>query len=605
MRRAGSVFLILFLLLGTATGFGAAKVTPTTTLAAETGNNTSAANSFQAQKNGNSAAGNVSKVDTRELLYSGSKTAIYAHYMPWFGKASHMNVGYSTTDPAQAARQVDDMMSRGIQGIVVDWYGRNFAQEEQSTETIFTEVQKHSDFKFAIMEDSNALKGDKTADLIADLIYAAQKYQKSPNYLRWNDRPVVFFFGVESLSIDWNSVRDQVPGNPIFIFENAGGLSFSFSNGAFGWANGFNSDRATNWGEAYLASYYKSAVKSDRYSVGSTWKGFNDSLANWSANRVLGQNCGQTWLNTFAEIGKHYSADNQLSTLQLVTWNDYEEGTAMEVGIDNCVSVSGAISGNTLSWTITGNENTIHHYSVFISTDGAQLMPVADVPAGTHKLELENFNFENGAYNIYVKAVGQPSIRNQMSSVIGWSNSSASETGSVTQSAADFQLSAAPMVWRPSRSGGTSAGASVTLTPRGTFNASVALSCSGLPADVSCTFDQNNVTLGAQPVVAQVTLMSKKQAAALAPTQDVTFAFCFPGLSLGMLVLRTRRSRRTIAMALVALAFVLMTTGCVSVVQSAPKVEAPAQATSQTVTFNIVAQAGTLQRTTSATVILQ
>ena len=64
-------------------------VNPITTLTAETSNNTSAADSFVAQSNGNAGAGNVSKVATRTLLYPGSTAKIYAHFMPWFGSLKH------------------------------------------------------------------------------------------------------------------------------------------------------------------------------------------------------------------------------------------------------------------------------------------------------------------------------------------------------------------------------------------------------------------------------------------------------------------------------------------------------------------------------------
>jgi len=57
--RIGLVILLSFSLPALA----GTSIVPTTTLAAETGNNTSGANSFQTQSNGNIAPGNVSKVD--------------------------------------------------------------------------------------------------------------------------------------------------------------------------------------------------------------------------------------------------------------------------------------------------------------------------------------------------------------------------------------------------------------------------------------------------------------------------------------------------------------------------------------------------------------
>src|SRR5436190_16593462 len=98
---------ILFLLIARA-GAQTFVLTPTTTLQAETANNTSAADSFAAQTNGNAAAGSTSKVATRSLLYSGSTTDIYAHFMPWFGQSNHMSVGYASNDATQVKKQVDD-----------------------------------------------------------------------------------------------------------------------------------------------------------------------------------------------------------------------------------------------------------------------------------------------------------------------------------------------------------------------------------------------------------------------------------------------------------------------------------------------------------------
>src|SRR5438309_3944108 len=66
---------------GTGPSVGGSSPT-TTTLQAETGNNTSAADSFSGGTNGNSRPGNVSKVPITALLYSGANTKIYAHYMP-------------------------------------------------------------------------------------------------------------------------------------------------------------------------------------------------------------------------------------------------------------------------------------------------------------------------------------------------------------------------------------------------------------------------------------------------------------------------------------------------------------------------------------------
>ncbi len=70
----------------------------TTTLQAETGNNTSAADSFVRQTNGNVGAGNVSKLPLKSLLPSGSTTKMYVTWLGWFGRQDHISVGYNSGD---------------------------------------------------------------------------------------------------------------------------------------------------------------------------------------------------------------------------------------------------------------------------------------------------------------------------------------------------------------------------------------------------------------------------------------------------------------------------------------------------------------------------
>jgi hypothetical protein len=545
-------------------------------------------------------------------MYPGSTTALYAHYMPWFGTSSHMNIGYDTADPNQSARQINDMISRGIQGVIVDWYGRNFAHEDQSTIAMFNESQKHSGFKFAIMEDAGALKkGNKTSELIADLVYAHQKFMGASNYMRMNNKPVVFFFGVEDLSIDWKAVRNQVPGNPIFIFENSNSFGRSFADGAYSWIGPFG-DR-NDWGQGYLFDFYNAGGKSGKHTVGSVKKGFNDTMSGWSANRVINQNCGQTWLQTFNEIGRHYTGKKQLESLQLVTWNDYEEGTAIEMGIENCVSVKGSASGSIVSWKTTGNENTVHHYTIFISVDGQSLQAVADIPAGTHSVDMNAFGFVSGAYTVYVKAVGQPSMKNHMSGAIGYTSNGATASA---PSNADLNLAATPTKVSVNR--GDSASTSVTITPSGDFNVPVTLGCGNLPVGVTCTFDQAVVVPGTKKLTAKLTVSANGGSTTSAGMLGGhgTFAMWLPGLAFGMFTIGDRkRSRKFWALIalLAVLALTLVATGCgggasTSSSSSSSSFLSDGQASlpSQpgTYTISINAQTGTFVRSTNATITI-
>jgi PKD repeat protein len=401
-------------------------ITPNTTLASETGNNTSAATSFQSQSNGNLGATNISKVQIKSLLYPGFAGKVYVHFMPWFGGTNHMNVGYESNNATQVANQVTDMMSRGVDGAIVDWYGPNSARADGTTKLLRAESEKRNgQFQFAVSEDVGALNScaatagcDITGQMISDLTYAYNTYEASPAYIRYNGRPMVFFFGVEAYSIDWTRVTASVPGNPLFIQRNSGAFTDPVNDGAYAWV----APNSADLGAGYLASFYKVGLAHPaELAYGSGFKGFNDLLAAWSANRITNQNCGQTFLGSFAQLARFYSVNKQIFAIQLVTWNDYEEGTELETGIENCVSIQAASAGKSVSWSITGNANTVDHYSVFISTDGTNLMSVADVPATQSSYDFSGYALAPGSYTVYVKAVGAAFMRNHMSGPVNLS----------------------------------------------------------------------------------------------------------------------------------------------------------------------------------------
>ena len=417
MRR----LLLAVLSLCTVTLAQPLQVVPTTTLTAETGNNTSAANSYTGSYTGNAVPGNVSKISARSLLYAGADTKLLIAMQGWFGKSSHISVGYSSPDPAQVARQISDMQSRGFEGLTIAWYGSGSSEQSNlTTQAIMAESEKHPGFTFALRVNESMLKWysngmSYTDAFIYHLNYAADTFFPSPAYMRLGGRPVVLLFGFESYNLDWNKIVASVRGNPVWIWRNANGFTRPYSAGGFAWgpASGFS----------YLDWFYDHALTyTSQQTLGNAYKGFDDRLASWSQNRIVDQRCGQTWLDSWAWAGHYYSKAQPLPFMMVSTWNDYEEGTEIETGIDNCLSVAATLSGSSLQWTLsgTGTENTVHHYTVFVSADGENLMRLSDVAAGTRTLDIGSFGLAPGTYTLYVEAVGQPSIRNHMSNGVAF-----------------------------------------------------------------------------------------------------------------------------------------------------------------------------------------
>jgi len=437
---------------------GNVTIVPTTTLQAETANNSAAPNTISGSTNGIATSGNISKQPFRDMMYSGANTQVYTTLLGWFGESGHISVGYNSQDPAQVAKQIADMKSRGIDGTFLAWYGAD-AYEEGTNKILKQQAELVPGFSFADMIDHGTITWDSrgltpTNALIYHMNYLAQNYYSSPAYLHLNGRPVVMEFGMELENIDWNAVHAAIQGNPMIIFRNDVGYSRPFTSGAYAWGP------ADSIG--YLTDFYWNAKSyPSEVTFGGSAKGFNDSLASWSANRFVSEQCGQTWLNSIQSAASYYSSANQLPFMMIATWNDYEEGTTIESGIDNCLSLSASATPQTLVWSLSGAgvESTVDHYTVFISSDGQNLMRLADVASGTHSLDLSAYTFDPGSYKLFVKAVGKSSLKNQMSNAAAFSTSG---QGPVASLAVTPTSGTAPVTVSASTAASTSPNGTIT-----------------------------------------------------------------------------------------------------------------------------------------------
>ncbi len=629
MRRLFSAAVIVVVLVSAGL---AQNLTPTTTLTLETSNNTSTANTYFDQQNGNAGARNVSKVPTRTLLYPGSTTKLIAHVEPWWGKGSHIDIGYSSQDPGQVHRQVMDMISRGLDGLAVDWYGPD-SYEDLGVKLLLSEAEQHPGFTVFVEIDHGAVQWDScypgcsaTTAFIQLATRVSSSFFSSPAYLKIGGRPVLREFGMELHGpIDWNAIQAQVPGNPLILHRNANGFAVASSGGAFGWMepktldnlpSGYDGTDEVDWFYSQASSKYSGMA-----AFGAAFKGFNDIMADWAppGGRHIEQLCGQTWLRTFESINQVYSVTRQLTAVQLVTWNDYEEGTEVESGIDNCVSVSGAISGTKLTWSITGQENTLDHYTVFISKDGENLASLGDFGTGTHSLDFAAFNIPAGTYTLYVKAVGKPTLRNQMSGPIAYtvaappaptssgggtsSGGSGSSSAATTQTLKDLTLSASPSAATVTR--GQTGKYTLSVTEVGASDP-VALSCSNVPAEVTCTFSPATVTpSGTTPASVTLTVGTMTTAAHKGSGSGPMYAMWLGGFGVaGMFTLpgAVRRNRR-LWLLMIALGLACVSVACGGGSTTSKATALSGSASSYSITVN--ATSGAVAKSTTVTLHVQ
>jgi hypothetical protein len=274
---------------------------------------------------------------------------LLAIYQPWFGQKDHINVGYSCHDTNVLRQQIGKARELNIGGFVVNWYGPRKEFEDESY-GLLQQAASQNNFKVAVQYDEAVdHPGYATDAVIVDLQYLYDKYisaSAGPSreaYLRYNGKPVVFIFPKDA-STDWNKVRQITqgwPDPPLLIYKDESEKFPNAFDGSYPWVQpgkaGWARD-GSNWGEDYLNYFYNdmSSHHRDKIIVGGVWPGFDDSKASWSRNRHMANRCGKTFEDGLRMFRRYSGSQNPSPYLLIETWNDYEEGTAIERGISQC-----------------------------------------------------------------------------------------------------------------------------------------------------------------------------------------------------------------------------------------------------------------------------
>lgn len=423
---------------------------------------------------------NVSTVDLHTMLYAGATTRIACEDQPWFlntgGFNGHKNIGMDESNAAQRLAQAAAMKNAGCDLITEDYYGcaascgqpaaHNF--ELSATTALVNSIAANpsSTPKFAIMIDAGAISGSGTGQCQSSAspseacIEAALNAQMDYICVNWlyqsyyetnatNGHPIVLYFLNQSgtwSGTNFNTVFSVVAahataGNSCgsghtytttvdFIDENAGAFSETGIAGGYAWPqpNSYSSSAQLHWqGQGsfdYLADFYSHARSNpSKIAIGLLNKGFDDKNASWGSNRVIAQQCGQVLGLTAAKIGlSGYSSSSQLQYVQVSTWNDYEEGTAVEMGIDNCITLNQpTIGGGLISWGLLKRDatyastSTINSLSIYTGTAGPTTLYASGIsPSATSFAAPPS----SPGQSVYVYAVGGPLIQNRLSAPV-------------------------------------------------------------------------------------------------------------------------------------------------------------------------------------------
>ncbi len=253
------------------------------------------------------------------------KREIASHYYPLIGP-------YDSKDPDVIEYHLLLMKYAGVDGILLDWYGSHNVYDYRVNLTGSNAViDKVGDvgLQFAVVYEDYTAKSvedqtSRTAIQAAqeDMAYLEQEYFSKKEHITIDDVPLLMTFGPRQFKVSsqWTEIFNGLTTKPKFIpLWNHSGFVGSNGSGEFAWVD-FNESLSE------LNSFYNKAHLANL--IGSAYPRFHDFYEEGGTGTSYGYvdfNNGETLRNTLVK-----AQDRNAKYLQLVTWNDFGEGTVIE-----------------------------------------------------------------------------------------------------------------------------------------------------------------------------------------------------------------------------------------------------------------------------------
>jgi hypothetical protein len=240
------------------------------------------------------------------------------------------------------------MKLAGVDGVIVDWYGSanflDYGINNQATVRLFQFTRK-AGLKFSIcyedqtiqhMIDGNYLAaGDAVFHAQQEMLYLQTNFFSDASYLRLKGRPVLLNFGPQHfvMSSNWEDIFSALkPTNQPAFFTEDNRLPVSM--GAFSWPPMWMSQAPGTGGvlsgtalKSYLADFDQKAGNWPA-SISSAFPRFHDIYQRAGVRNYwgyLGDRHGDTLRETLSR-----GMTNSSAIVQVVTWNDFGEGSMVE-----------------------------------------------------------------------------------------------------------------------------------------------------------------------------------------------------------------------------------------------------------------------------------
>ena len=299
------------------------------------------------------------------------KRAIASHYYPLIGP-------YDSADPAVIEYHLLLMKYAGVDAVLIDWYGSHSVYDYRanllnSNALIARLADVGLDFGIVYEEFTASNVGDRTeatalAAARADVKYMADHYFGDPAYVQVDGKPLVLTFGPRHFtrSSQWDAILGSTDLTFLPLWGHTSRVGAA-ADGEYAWVD-FEASLAG------LEGFYNGRA-AGALRMGAAFPRFHDFYqeGGWgqSYGYVDAQN-GQMLRRTL-ELARQHG----LAHLQLVTWNDFGEGTALEPTRENGYAFLETIQGFTGVPYGRAELELVHRYYLLKKRFGGQAAPAA------------------------------------------------------------------------------------------------------------------------------------------------------------------------------------------------------------------------------------
>ena len=240
---------------------------------------------------------------------------------------------YASTDPATIARQVSQAQSAGIDAFVESWYGPHEADNQTETNLrTLLDVAGGQGFRVAVDFETAGPFFPDQGSVTEGLRSLLATHAQHPAYLRYQGKPVVFFWKQERFGVDtWAAIRSQVDPNRAswWIAEGVDLAYQAVFDGHHLYDIAWASDPArtlADWGSRVRR--YASEHNLQRLWVATAMPGFNNSGIQRESPTIVGRQGGAYYRQTWAA-----AIASRPDWIVVTSFNEWVEGSMIEPSV--------------------------------------------------------------------------------------------------------------------------------------------------------------------------------------------------------------------------------------------------------------------------------